>query len=118
MRNPFVLTIILFLFIGLNVSHGQCDSSIKYKVTKATTSSLGSIDVTVTTPKNYSCYLYSVTGKGKTELKRMENINNQKVSFDELKPGFVYRVLFQFSGEENELICRERQISGITVDAN
>ena len=94
----------------------QCNSGISLIEVIKTSPGLndGSIAVNIETTGGFECILYRMTSAQDILMENVKGQNNQMVTFKNLPPDNLYKVVVTFSSE-NDLICKKRQLSDLST---
>lgn len=118
-RRYFLVAAFLFFLSGAGfTSSAQCGNSITLKKASVSPDSdQGTIEVGITTSREYICTLFIEKGSGPVKVQEQRGRGNGTVVFVSVEKDHLYKVHFEFVNEDNP-VCRRLEKSGITLEAN
>lgn len=108
--------LLLLNLLVAGMAYSQCNNSIQLKKTSVDTNpEYGTIELAVSTSKEFICILSIEKGSGLEKVSEKKGKGNQTVRFEAVKRNASYQVQFEFIGEEQKL-CRKLQKSQIIIE--
>jgi hypothetical protein len=110
------LYLLLLNLLVAGIAYSQCNNSIELKKTSVDSNpEYGSIELEVSTSKEFICILSIEKGSGPEKISEKRERGSQIIRFESIKRNEIYQVQFEFIGEE-EPLCKKLQKSHIIIE--